>query len=900
MRAAIAALLVVVGVSILSVGTVYAHAAPAAYEPAAGSVISTAPSEIVIRFTERIEPKASRILVLDKRGTKVSGETTVDSDNPYIFRVPISPTAESSYLVSWHVISADDGHFTQGAYGFSIGTTTDVTVASMPSAETFEIAHSSTYAEAVTLWIELLGQALLLGLLVVAASIAPLVPGADGAEARRRFARMGAAAIALIVAGAISYLYLESATLRSLERGTLGSALGKLAQTVSGSFTIYRLILALLSAGLLAGYVKASQATRKRLFWQLLIVCVLAMELLRARVSHAAASHFYPTLSVAINFVHLVFKDLWVGVVIVVAYWLGPITGALDSIRRRLSRLLAAAYIGGGVTGSYIVWLHLKHPDYILITDWGVRFIAISLFGGLLFAARMFQEIVRPSRRAFYFEALTGVVLLGATALMIITTPPIDTRPAFELSALSSDGSTILLSPHPFDERRMLVRFQPEDVVMSDAVITIMHGEKNLGPIVVPSERVSERGFVFDREAFSVHGDWRIEITGRRQGQYDAVGSFTLRQPHTSTDRPRVIDGFAILMTLVSLGIVLFGIAWYRGLLGKRTGLLRTDPRAFEYAAVYLSWTLLLAYAISPFFVSSYQRVCERSGHRWDVRTPLVDGVQTGPLAVPGCTVVIGVAQEHIGDYEEYLYKIRPARSTVEFLTDPTKVSRGASTTLIFNIADEEGPTDELVASHDAPLHVITISSDFNEFAHTHGLRTGQGRYEARQKFGRSGTYLVAADYLIRTTPFTVTNILDVAGPLDAKPPRYLISPRAAIGPYEVALVGSTDLVAGKKIQLRIDLIKNGNPIRLVDRYYGMPMHLSVVRDDLSSFIHTHAMYGVPLGAAHAHAHGGVTESESPVLTAELTFPAPGTYHLFAEFRDNGSVHLAHMVALVK
>ena len=50
-----------------------AHAVPVAMDPAPNARLEEAPREVVIRFSERVEPHPSTLEVLDARGQRVDG-----------------------------------------------------------------------------------------------------------------------------------------------------------------------------------------------------------------------------------------------------------------------------------------------------------------------------------------------------------------------------------------------------------------------------------------------------------------------------------------------------------------------------------------------------------------------------------------------------------------------------------------------------------------------------------------------------------------------------------------------------------------------------------------------------------------------------------------------------------
>ena len=91
-------------------------------DPAPDARLDTSPPAVVIRFTERVEPRASSLDVLDARGARVSrGDGVVDPENPWRYRVALEPLPPGAYTVSWRVLSADDGHVTSGAHVFTVG-----------------------------------------------------------------------------------------------------------------------------------------------------------------------------------------------------------------------------------------------------------------------------------------------------------------------------------------------------------------------------------------------------------------------------------------------------------------------------------------------------------------------------------------------------------------------------------------------------------------------------------------------------------------------------------------------------------------------------------------------------------------------------------------------------------
>ena len=89
--------------------------------PAVGSTVAPAPKEVVLWFTESLEPTFSSIEVRDEKGTAFqAGKATVDPANRTQMRVPLKTLPLGTYKVIWRVLSVDT-HRTQGDFSFRIG-----------------------------------------------------------------------------------------------------------------------------------------------------------------------------------------------------------------------------------------------------------------------------------------------------------------------------------------------------------------------------------------------------------------------------------------------------------------------------------------------------------------------------------------------------------------------------------------------------------------------------------------------------------------------------------------------------------------------------------------------------------------------------------------------------------
>ena len=109
------ALVFTVLVSIL-VSRAQAHAMLDHASPAVGSTVAAAPKEVLLWFSEQLEPAFSTIEVHDARGAAVqAGTATVDPANHSELHISLKGLPPGTYKVIWHVLSVDT-HRTQGGF----------------------------------------------------------------------------------------------------------------------------------------------------------------------------------------------------------------------------------------------------------------------------------------------------------------------------------------------------------------------------------------------------------------------------------------------------------------------------------------------------------------------------------------------------------------------------------------------------------------------------------------------------------------------------------------------------------------------------------------------------------------------------------------------------------------
>jgi len=102
----------------LVTGEASAHAFLDHAEPRVGNTVATAPREVTLWFTQKLEPAFSNITVTNSAGQRVdTGKTRVSGNQ---MSVSLRSGGAGTYRVNWRVLSVDT-HRTDGSFTFRVG-----------------------------------------------------------------------------------------------------------------------------------------------------------------------------------------------------------------------------------------------------------------------------------------------------------------------------------------------------------------------------------------------------------------------------------------------------------------------------------------------------------------------------------------------------------------------------------------------------------------------------------------------------------------------------------------------------------------------------------------------------------------------------------------------------------
>jgi copper transport protein len=349
-----------------------AHAALLQTDPAEGSVVKSAPSRVVLTFSEDVLLPPDALRVLDPAGKDVeqgaAGHAADGADTETIGLR--SGLGNGTYTVAWKAISADS-HPVSGAFTFSIGAPSK-TSAVLPQSAAGGGPAGILYG--IGRYASYVGFALLVG---VSAFLAVCWPGGTRSRAMRRlvaggWATMTAATLALLLLRAP---YADGTGLGGVF--DLGALQGTI-DTRPGAALVARLLLlaaaAVFLSVLFGAYARGEDADQRRKLALGLgaggAVITVGIAATWAMSEHASVG-IQPGVAMPVDVLHLVSMALWLGGLAALATALYRTTGIERSAVRRFSRIAFTCVCVLVATGIYQSWRQVGSWHALGATTYG-------------------------------------------------------------------------------------------------------------------------------------------------------------------------------------------------------------------------------------------------------------------------------------------------------------------------------------------------------------------------------------------------------------------------------------------------------------------------------------------------------------------------------------------------
>ncbi len=557
---------------------VLAHANLVEASPAPNSVLDEAPSQIVIWFTEPIEPNLSEIRVLDATGARVDkGSTSFDPKGPTVMSVGLGPVPDGTYTVAWKNVSTIDGHRVRGSFLFSVGVPIEKAELETPDEPLLQ-----SPAEPLLRWLVLVSALAMVG--GMAFDLLVSRPVLLAMQAQAAFRTLGTrltscsykltwAAIIVFVAASSLQLLVQGSLIHEVSVvGAIGAPVwSTLRETAWGGIWLWRVgltaVFAIVMAALaLLAWRSAAQSTGGG--WRGLarmLIGVLALGVgggilwTLSLTSHGAATTGMRTAALISDFMHLLAAAVWVGALFHLCLAIPLVLRTLSPRQRRdcLSRLMPRFSVVAGlsvavlvVTGVFNGWAQVTVPE-ALGTPYGRALVLkVVLVGILLVFGALNLLWVRPGlarrdgrevwlKRFVTAEVVLAILVLGAVGLLTSLEPArqvasrqglgVPETPVFQDT---NEGTTMSFKVEPAIVGANNLNILLEDRLggpitsATDVRVRVKYLDADLGEESSSAVPVGDGSYALEGVPLSIAGDWQAELLVTRPDAFDARTAF--------------------------------------------------------------------------------------------------------------------------------------------------------------------------------------------------------------------------------------------------------------------------------------------------------------------------------------------------------------------------------------
>lgn len=426
-------------------------------------MLAEPPAELRLVFSEPLDASLLDVDLLDEDDEPIATDLgSIDPADDHALVAPLPSLEDGVYTVSWRVLSAADGHVTQGFITFGIGAVDVPGVADGGGAGGLHVGQAPPIAvlDALSRAASYAGTLLAFGLPIIAwLVIAPALRSLP-----RRLVSLSAAALAVAGGGAAGQLVVGAMSV-----GSAGGVLAYATDSRSGMLLSARLILAIAAAALAAMLLRRDHRAAAITAGSAAGISIILV----AASGHAAAGGVGPVIADA---AHLGAAGTWTsglaGLMALVVGWLGRVPP--DALRAAVPRFSALALVSIGLvvlTGVYASWLQVGDTRQ-LATPYGWALIAKVVVVGAALGlgavnyvdgGRMLRLGGGLRRRVMVELGLAGLVIL-VTANLTTGIPPAQV-PTVALPVASGDaGFELALQPGRPGPNRAIVVAPPPGV----------------------------------------------------------------------------------------------------------------------------------------------------------------------------------------------------------------------------------------------------------------------------------------------------------------------------------------------------------------------------------------------------------------------------------------------------
>ncbi len=541
----------------LGVAPASAHALLTGSSPADGAALATAPTRIVIDYSESVRVSRDSIRVLDSAGTRVDdGQARSGQKASEAMVMLRSNLPTGTYVASWRVISADS-HPISGAFAFGVGGPPEAGAAKAEAHTSgsrtvgflFGVARFAGYA----------GIGVLLGACFFLLLLWPQGLRTSGAN------QLIAGAWGLSSLAGLGQLLLQGPYAAGLGLSGLGrwSVLSATLEERFGHLLLIRLLALFLAVPLLRRMFRTASLD----VWRR---CELAGLGLVAAVTLAAIGHGSAGdlvwLATASLTVHVLGMSVWIGGLAVIGLFLVRRAAAVElaEVLPRWSRVAAGAVAVIVLSGLFQSWREIGTLRAVIDTGYGrLLLYKVWFVLGMIALGALAQRWVRrhysgrvpgdrsdpeptakaPSaaalsglRRGVASELIVGAVVLGLTATLVNMVPARTSyAPPFTGTAFAGPMTVkVRVAPtrigaESLDVYTWAPSGKPQKLVQASAARSLPTAD--LGPFEVPLDLAAPGHAHSDRVQAPLAGKWQLRLTLRINDfdQYVTTLFYTVR-----------------------------------------------------------------------------------------------------------------------------------------------------------------------------------------------------------------------------------------------------------------------------------------------------------------------------------------------------------------------------------
>jgi copper transport protein len=516
--------MVLLGV-LLGASTASAHAELLSSFPANQELLRESPSEIALQFTEAVDPIEPAIRLLDSNGDEVTIGAVDQSVGSDRMRAPVPSTlADGTYVVAWQAVSADS-HRIRGSFTFSVGVPSAVTPGVVDGL--FDGGSDNSTDDlllGIGRFVSYAGVGLLVGGLVLAVALTPSLIGST---------RVGVLLVVAAELAVVGTLWMIASQANLIGGSFL--SWGSVADTQSGQWWFARLVVIVLFCLLIP--------LRSRLAVRGGIVVVGALGLGVLGVV-AAGGHAISGDAIVLGFVstlaHLAAMSIWFGGLAVVLFV--PPRGEFWVTVNRLSPWAFGSVVALAATGTANAWRQLGSLDGLTDSSYGrwlvIKLVLVATVVGLAaFSRRTLHsrgdDATALLRRAVGVEFAGIVLILGATAGLVNSPPPVEVPEIVSVSAVVGERvAQVELEPAVTGGTEMHVYItSPSGALDRADEITVQAelAEADIPAFDIETFPAGANHVVGSDVNLPVAGLWTFDVTAR-YGEFDEV-VFTVQIP---------------------------------------------------------------------------------------------------------------------------------------------------------------------------------------------------------------------------------------------------------------------------------------------------------------------------------------------------------------------------------